>query len=64
MSTTKYDIIVAQVHFMNELLYSDLNKEEIIKLVNKYIMRYKKLNVELELIQIGNIHIVKINNVY
>ncbi len=61
----KYDIIIAQVNFMNELLYKSNNEERIviIELIHKYIKRYKKLNVELELIEIGNTYIVKINKI-
>jgi hypothetical protein len=63
MSLTKYDLIVAQVNFMNELLLSSNSNEEIIKLTHKYIHRYKKLNVELELLNIDNMYIVRINKV-
>jgi hypothetical protein len=62
MVLTKYDLIVAQVKFMNEMLYNNPNNKNILNLVYKYIERYKNINVELSFLENKNIvEIIKIN---
>jgi hypothetical protein len=60
MTLTKYDLVVSQVKYMNRTLYDNPNNSNILNLVYKYIEKYKKLNVELELYN----NIVRINKIY